>query len=280
MAIPKLSARNPIPTPGGAPTSQFLQFMESVRVDQTATDARQDAVDIELAAINAAQDVIISDLADVVAAQAVIVSDLADVVDGLAVEVDRLTNVLNGTTSFTGLNVGGTNVKPFLDKTDGSKITSSTALDSSTVVTATVAQGDIVNSTTAFTAGNVTWSEEADSAKTAQTVSGVVVERGSVLISFDLFTQFTNCPSSNNSTLRLYRGGTELTNAQQIQAAISHGSGVHRVVQRWSIVNFPDSPGAGTHEYSVTFQPGYAATTFNGGGSISGRSLTVIVVEA
>jgi uncharacterized coiled-coil protein SlyX len=273
MAIPKLSARNPIATPGGAPTSQFLQFMESVRVDQTATDARQDAVDIELAAINAAQDVIISDLADVVAAQAVIVSDLA-------VEVDRLTNVLNGTTSFTGLNVGGTNVKPFLDKTDGSKITSSTALDSSTVVTATVAQGDIVNSTTAFTAGNVTWSEEADSAKTAQTVSGVVVERGSVLISFDLFTQFTNCPSSNNSTLRLYRGGTELTNAQQIQAAISHGSGVHRIVQRWSIVNFPDSPGAGTHEYSVTFQPGYAATTFNGGGSMSGRSLTVIVVEA
>ena len=212
--------------------------------------------------------------ADAAAADAAAAASTATTVNG------RVTNVLAGTEAFTGLNVGGTNVKPFLDKTDGSKITSSTALDSSTVVTATVAQGDIVNSTTAFTAGNVTWSEEADSAKTAQTVSGVVVERGSVLISFDLFTQFTNCPSSNNSTLRLYRGGTELTNAQQIQAAISHGSGVHRVVQRWSIVNFPDSPGAGTHEYSVTFQPGYAATTFNGGGSISGRSLTVIVVEA
>lgn len=54
--------------------------------------------------------------------------------DATAVD-GRVDDVLAGDETFTGLNVGGTDVKPFLDLTDGAKITDSAALDTGVVDT-------------------------------------------------------------------------------------------------------------------------------------------------
>lgn len=55
MALPKLSAQQPIVNPDRMPSSPFLQFMEVARTTQMATDERQDAVDQELIEINDVQ---------------------------------------------------------------------------------------------------------------------------------------------------------------------------------------------------------------------------------
>ena len=48
-------------------------------------------------------------------------------------------DVVDGTTSFTALKVGGVNVKPFLDNTDGTKLTNAAGLDTGVVTTAKIA---------------------------------------------------------------------------------------------------------------------------------------------
>ena len=98
-----------------------------VIVDAKAEAAQDDADQALLDAANAQTD---ADTAIVAAADAA--DDAADVM--LAVD-----DVVDGTTAFTGLNVGGVNVKPFLDKTDGSKLTNSAGLDSAVVTTAKLA---------------------------------------------------------------------------------------------------------------------------------------------
>jgi hypothetical protein len=56
MALPKLSAQQPIVTSDGKPTSTFLQFMEEARNGQAAVDEGQQAlIDALAAAVDAIQ---------------------------------------------------------------------------------------------------------------------------------------------------------------------------------------------------------------------------------
>lgn len=55
MALPRLSAQQPIVNPDRKPSSPFLQFMEKTRTTQEATDARQDASDDALATVQETQ---------------------------------------------------------------------------------------------------------------------------------------------------------------------------------------------------------------------------------
>jgi hypothetical protein len=96
-------------------------------VDAKAEAAQDDADQALLDAANAQTD---ADTAIIAAGDAA--DDAADVM--LAVD-----DVVDGTTAFTGLNVGGVNVKPFLDKTDGSKLTNAAGLDTGVVTTAKLA---------------------------------------------------------------------------------------------------------------------------------------------
>jgi len=73
------------------------------------------------------------------AAQAATDAALEEALVTLQEQVDRLEGVLAGTIPFTGLNVGGTNVKPFLDNTDGAKLTNGAGLDSAIVSTVKLA---------------------------------------------------------------------------------------------------------------------------------------------
>lgn len=115
LVLPRLSGSQPI---AGAlkPTSPFLQFMNDTRQSLLDNDATVQQV----------------------------LTDLAQTQEDLQDQVDRLTAVLAGTgETFTGLSVGGVNVKPFLDRTDGGKITNEAALDTAIVSTVKVAPNAI-----------------------------------------------------------------------------------------------------------------------------------------
>lgn len=93
--LPELQARLPIVDSLGRPLNSFLRFFN---IDFRGALERQEA------------------------AQAEILAELQAVQATQQDEIDRLNRVLAGTENFTGIQVGGTNVKPFLDKTDGSSI--------------------------------------------------------------------------------------------------------------------------------------------------------------
>lgn len=76
---------------------------------------------------------------------------------------------LDGTEAFTGLNVGGTQVKPFLDRTDGDKLTEAAGLDAAIVTTAKVEPNGITNEIVAETSASLTLGGTAFT--TIQTVS-------------------------------------------------------------------------------------------------------------
>lgn len=238
MALPKLSAQQPI-AGNLRPTSPFLQFMEALRIAQEATDARQDAVDAELVAINTAQDALIADLT---ATQA-----------DLQTQVDRLTAVLNGTTAFTGLKVGSTNVKPFLDKTNGSALTNSTGLSSSVVTSPALIAGAANQVLSVHTAASLSVPASTDTVVQTLVVTTVAGE------TVDLNGQFTHSQISDATTTpTLYgtwhRNGTPLVPSSFKSAIdVTRAADPSRYVMALGILSVPavDVPGAGTHTYTL-----------------------------
>jgi len=111
--LPKLQARMAIVDRLGLPVTSFLRFFNIEFVGAIeAQEARQDAADI----------LIQQNIADIAATQ-------ADLVD----EINRLNRVLAGTEPFTGINILGTNVQPFLSKTDGDALVDDTGLDTNLI---------------------------------------------------------------------------------------------------------------------------------------------------
>lgn len=106
----------------GYPTRPRMPTPE-IRLRRAAAAAEEAQVDADLAASAAAE-------AQTDADQALLDAAAAD---------GRVTNVVGGVEPFTALNVGGTNVKPFLDKTDGAKLTDAAGLNDGLVVTEKVA---------------------------------------------------------------------------------------------------------------------------------------------
>lgn len=267
MALPKLSAQQPIVNPDRRPSSPFLQFMEAARSSQILTDETQDQILADLAQA----------VADILAAQAT--ADAADI-KATAAQTDAdaalttanaadaaVDGLADGTTSHTGLNVGGVNVKPFLDQTDGTKITAPGALGPAVVETDAVLQGAITPIYAATTTTAVLWSAEATE-KSAQTVNDVAVTRGDVLVSALVNTTMDGAPAATFGTLRLYRDGVQITDASAQLQEIS-GS-----LPRQFNISFIDSPGPGTYDYEIKFVPGHTAT-----GQIYRRTLVIIPLE-
>lgn len=86
-----------------------------------------------------------------------------EILVSLQEQIDRLSAILAGTGEpFTGLLVGSQDVKAFLDKTDGEKIVSTSALQSGVVVTDTMAAQAVTNEVSVNTAASIPLNGTAD----------------------------------------------------------------------------------------------------------------------
>jgi hypothetical protein len=238
----------------GKPSAAFVRYWN---VELLTTIERQ------INDIAAIQDELAAQQLEIIA-----VNERQDVTDAnLQDQIDRLTAILAGTgETFTGLSVGGINVKPFLDNTDGTKIDTTAGLGLNVVETTTVLAGSITPPYYAFTAGTVVWTTEATE-KTLQTlVVGVV--RGDVRISAlcDVFIS-SLAGASSLGTLRLRRDGTEIFDATRFIGPAG-STGTWRFPSQIYLEYF-DSPGAGSFTYTLTFEPGETVD-----GQIVRRSLT------
>lgn len=126
--LPRIKNLDRIVDAQGRPTIQFIKFfntdfagaIERQEAAQAVTDEElQNAID-DIVILNATQDQILIDLGVQQAA--------------LQAQVDRLTAILAGTgETFTGLSVGGTNMKPLLDRSDGTRFDDVTAIPANAV---------------------------------------------------------------------------------------------------------------------------------------------------
>ncbi len=164
--------------------------------------------------------------------------------DATAVD-DRVDDVLDGTEAFTGLKVGATNVKPFLDLTDGSKITSSAALDDGLVPTAKVASSAITAGATSAVGGVVALNAalETTIASRTYTTTGGELE---IQANFHL-TVWHPTAGGVSCRVRMYRDSTVIFDKTFV--AISGD-----LIQGWQTPRAVETLSAGTYTYSVTAQ--------------------------
>lgn len=244
LILPKLKAVDAIVDKMGRPTLAFLRYFN---FDFARAIERNEATQAQ----------IISDLQQVTNDLALAQQDILDTQDDLQDQIDRLNDILAGTGEpFTGLNVGGTNVKPFLDKTDGTKLTTSTGLDAGVVVTATV----LANSTNlpvSVSGGPVGWTSESDE-RVLASAADVAVARGATHITADLQWTLTT-----QAFVRIYRDGTEMY--ERTVASASRESA-------FTYLDTTVTPGL--HTYELRLQPDGSAI-----GTVETATMTLIVLS-
>jgi hypothetical protein len=172
-------------------------------------------------------------------------------------EIDRLDAILAGTGEpFTGLLVGSQNVKPFLDKTNGTALTDTTglgtavvtapAIATSAVITAKVAANAITSEASAFTAA--TLPVVASTAETTvQTVAFTTTGQTTEVKANFFMTMWHPTAGNVNVTLRIYRDATLIYS--QVFVAINGD-----LLQGWQTPTVIESPAAAAYTYSVTMQ--------------------------
>lgn len=132
-------------------------------------------------------------------------------------------------------------------------------IDDDAVTTTKVLQDAITPTYAAITTGTVNWAASA-AEKDLQTVSSVVVTRGSVVIQASVSVDIDAFGSAAyTGILRLYRDGVEITGAQVTQVYAAEVTGGYLFSRQWDL-NYVESPGAGTYTYKITFDPGHTAT--------------------
>lgn len=148
-------------------------------------------------------------------------------------------------------------------------------LGSDAVTTAKVLAGAITPVYAALTTGTVNWTASS-AEKDLQTVASVVVTRGKVIVRAS-FTCDLNAQGSSGvvGILRLYRGGSEIFDAQTTQGPVATLASASSFVfsKQW-VLDFIDDPGAGTYTYKIAFDPGHTAD-----GDIRRRFLSVTPME-
>lgn len=225
MALPTLPVLSAQQAIAGAlpPSSPFLRYMDELRRAIIAADAALAATDANLGAT------------DVL---------LAATIDNLQDQVDRLTAILAGTgESFTGLLVGGVNVKSFLDRTDGSKITNNAALADGLVSTAKVAAAAITDVEATATGGliGLIGSSETTIATRTFTTTGGELE---VSVNFHL-TLHHPTAGGCAARIRVYRDATPIFDKSF--EAIGGDN-----LQGWQTPRITEAPPAGAYTYTVT----------------------------
>lgn len=148
-------------------------------------------------------------------------------------------------------------------------------LDTGAVTTLKVTAGAITPVYASLTTGTVNWTASS-AEKDLQTVSSVVVTRGKVIVRAS-FTCDLNPQGSASvvGILRLYRGGSEIFDAQTTQQPVATlSSSSNYVFSKQWVLDFIDDPGAGTYTYKIAFDPGHTAD-----GDIRRRFLSVTPME-
>ena len=148
-------------------------------------------------------------------------------------------------------------------------------LGTDAITTLKVSAGAITPVYAALTTGTVNWTASA-AEKDLQTVASVVVTRGKVIIRAS-FTCDLNPQGSASvvGILRLYRGGSEIFDAQTTQQPVATlASSSNYVFSKQWVLDFIDDPGAGTYTYKIAFDPGHTAD-----GDIRRRFLSVTPME-
>ena len=165
-------------------------------------------------------------------------------VDAAAAQAD-VDGALAGTTAFTALNVGGTNVRPFLDRTDGSMITNSAALDTAVVPTVKIAANAVTDQASAETAGSQTLT--GTTPKEIQTVTYTATGQPIEVRANFFMTVWHPAAGDISANVVVTRDGlgTELFN--QLIVAIGGD-----YIQGWQTPIIIDTPAAGSVTYRVT----------------------------
>jgi len=165
--------------------------------------------------------------------------------DPVRANTRKLARTLEGRENFTGLNVGGTDVKPFLDLTDGEKITDSAALDTGVVSTAKVASSAITAGATSSVGGVVALNAalETTIASRTYTTTGGELE---IQANFHL-TVWHPTAGGVSCRVRMYRD--EVSIFDKTFVAISGD-----LIQGWQTPRAVETLSAGTYTYSVTAQ--------------------------
>jgi hypothetical protein len=148
-------------------------------------------------------------------------------------------------------------------------------LGTDAITTLKVTAGAITPVYAALTTGTVNWTTSA-AEKDLQTVASVVVTRGKVIVRAS-FTCDLNPQGSASvvGILRLYRGGSEIFDAQTTQQPVATlASSSNYVFSKQWVLDFIDDPGAGTYTYKIAFDPGHTAD-----GDIRRRFLSVTPME-
>lgn len=158
---------------------------------------------------------------------------------------DTVDGALAGTEAFAALNVGGTDVKPFLDRTDGDKLTDSAGLAPEVVVTEAIAATAVSSTEDAFSLSSI--SLNTTSQVTVQQFT-VDIEDGDELIVIASAAiravgvgGGTRGDFINRPTLTLYRGTTYLGGTRPL--SVLRDMELHASAS----LAATDSPPTGTH---------------------------------
>lgn len=216
--LPELQGRLPIVDRLGVPLNSFLRWWNVDFVGAlVAQEKRQDATDV-----------------------------------ALQEQIDKLERVLAGLEPFTGINVGGTNVKPFLDKTDGDKLVDDTGLDTNVVVTRTLNDGAANQVLTAYS-GNVSVTALIPTVVQTIVLTTVAGEVTDFAGQFG-YNELTSPSAVPNALGFWQRNGTPLVPSANYQGQdITRAADSTRYVLPRGIATVvtTDIPGAGTHTYEL-----------------------------
>lgn len=233
--LPRLQKALRLVDRDGTPALTFLRWFN---MDFAGAIERQEA----------AQAGILADILAVQAEQAAQAAEIIAINDAQQDEIDRLNRVLAGTEAFTGLNVGGTNVKPFLDKTDGSALTDADGLDDALVSTAKIADEAVTVVEVDFNATVVPVTTTAEATLLTVPVTVLAGEKVDLQGIVDVFTVSTGTPLGNVSgviSIMLYRDSTKLLERAGMRAI----KGI--VVSLTCPTSWTDEPTPGPYNYSL-----------------------------
>lgn len=267
--LPQLQIRLPIVTMTGEPTTTFhryfntefggaiyrnqVQLEEAVLNIQAALDAAAAAQAAAAAAQTAAETAqTTAETAQTTATTAQTTATTAQTIAATAQTTadDAFTiadGITDGTTTITALNVAGTDVAPFLGKTDGSKLVMASGLDDGVVETPSIAVEAVTKSQSGVVAGPINIKSTTAVSLSSESVT---IEDGERV---ELLLVFTISGAGNGtigelaalSSARLSRGGTTL-----IESVV--GAVIKEVpIAQTATMAFSDTPSAGTYTYTA-----------------------------
>lgn len=248
--------------------------------DQAVLDAAAAQEDADLAAAAAAQAQTDADAAQGTADTAVVAAGAAQadatqaLADAAAVD-GRVDDVTGGVEAFTALNVGGTNVKPFLDKTDGSVLTDAAGLDDGLVGTTKIAAGAVTSPAQTVTAAFTTIASTSETTIATEAVTLAADEYVDLLGSFGILA-IGGDPTNIGDTAAqiiasIYRDTTKI--AEGPVGSVIKGVTLNASATLPQI----DEPGAGT--YSYTLRAKLTSTTDVTQATAGNRSLRVMAFK-